>query len=78
MANPLNKTLPPPPPATPTLRSRIDALHADIETYIDSVVAAEAKACPGVPAVRIKHDLRVRAGFCHCASVAQNPEKVAT
>jgi hypothetical protein len=43
--------------------------------HIDAVVAAEAKAVPGVPAVRMKHDLMVRAGFCLCAAVAQNPEK---
>jgi hypothetical protein len=70
-----SKTLPP-LPATPTLQSRIDALHADIEKHIDAIVAATAAACPGVPAVRIKHDLLVRAGFCQCASVSQNPEKV--
>jgi hypothetical protein len=68
------KTLPP-PPATSTLRERIDTLHADIESYIDRLVAREAAAAPGVPAVRLKHDLMTRAGWCLCASVAQNPEK---
>lgn len=69
--------LKPPPAATLTLRERIDLLHADIEKYIDGLVEKEARSVPGVPAVRIRHDLFVRAGFCSCAAVAQNPEKTA-
>ena len=53
---------------------RVKALHADIEAYIDQRVAAEAKACPGVPAVRIKHDLMGRAGGCVCRAYFLNPE----
>lgn len=45
---------------------RVQALHDEIEAYIDHRVAEEAKACPGVPAVRIKHDLMGRFGGCLC------------
>ena len=49
-----SKTLPPPPapPSLPqTLQQRVDELQADIEAYIDSVVAKEAATCPGVPGI---------------------------
>jgi hypothetical protein len=75
----MSKNLPPPPapiePPTlpPSLQTRIDQLHADIETYIDSVVAKDA-GC-GIPTVRLKHDLMTRAGWCHCAAVSQHPER---
>jgi len=60
---------------TPQLSpDRVKALHVDIETYIDHRVAEEAKACPGVPAVRIKHDLMGRAGGCVCRAYFLNPE----
>ena len=29
----------------------------------------------GVPTVRLRHDLMTRAGWCHCAAVAQHPER---
>lgn len=54
------------PPMPPLSVDRVKALHDDIEAYIDRLVAEEAKACPGVPAVRIKHDLVNRAGGCQC------------
>jgi hypothetical protein len=54
---------------------RVKALHDDIEAYIDRRVTEEAKACPGVPAVRIKHDLMGRAGGCVCRAYFLNPEK---
>jgi hypothetical protein len=55
------------PLPTPQLDlGRIEALHADIEAYIDRHVAKEAAACPGVPAVRIKHDLMGRFNGCLC------------
>jgi hypothetical protein len=64
------------PMPTPQLNlDRVQALHADIEAYIDRRVAEEAKACPGVPAVRIKHDLMGRAGGCVCRAYFLNPEK---
>ncbi len=64
------------PPPIPQLNiDRIKALHDDIEAYIDARVAEEAKAVPGVPAVRIKHDLMVRAGGCQCRAFYQNMEK---
>jgi len=66
-----------PPPTPPLNLDRIKALHADIEAYIDARVAEVAKACPGVPAVRIKHDLMTRAGGCQCRVFFQNSEKTA-
>jgi hypothetical protein len=64
------------PIQTPQLSlDRIKALHADIEAYIDRHVAEEAARCPGVPAVRIKHDLMGRAGGCVCRAYFLNPEK---
>ena len=63
-----------PLPNTPLSIDRVKALHADIEAYIDRRVAEEAKACPGVPAVRIKHDLMGRAGGCVCRAYFLNPE----
>lgn len=65
----------PPPPATATLREQIDRLHSLIETYVDEIVEVESRSAPGVPKIRLKHDLLVRAGFCSCAFVAQHPEK---
>lgn len=66
----------PRPLSTPQLSlDRIKALHDEIEAYIDARVAEEAKACPGVPAVRIKHDLMGRAGGCVCRAFYQNTEK---
>lgn len=65
--------LKPPPPVLTV--DRITALHADIEAYIDARVAAEAATVPGVPAVRIKHDLMVRAGGCQCRAFFLNSEK---
>jgi hypothetical protein len=64
-----------PLPTPPLNIDRIKALHEDIEAYIDRRVAEEAKACPGVPAVRIKHDLMGRAGGCVCRAYFLNPEK---
>jgi hypothetical protein len=64
-----------PLPTPPLNLDRIQALHDDIEAYIDRRVAEEAKACPGVPAVRIKHDLMGRAGGCQCRAYFLNPEK---
>lgn len=64
-----------PPPAPLINIERIKALHADIEAYIDARVAEEAKTVPGVPAVRIKHDLMTRAGGCQCRAFFQNSEK---
>ena len=62
-----------PPPLN--LPERIAALHQDIESYIDERVAEEAKACPGVPAVRIKHDLMGRFDGCLCRAYLRT-EKV--
>jgi len=63
-------------PPTPQLSiDRIKALHDEIEAYIDKRIAEEAKACPGVPAVRIKHDLMGRAGGCQCRAFFLNMEK---
>jgi hypothetical protein len=64
-----------PPPAPPLNIDRIKALHADIEAYIDKRIAEESKAVPGVPAVRMKHDLMLRAGGCQCRAFYQNAEK---
>lgn len=64
------------PPMPQLNLDRIKALHDDIEAYIDMRVAAEAKACPGVPAVRIKHDIMTRAGGCQCRAFYLNSEKV--
>jgi hypothetical protein len=64
-----------PPPTLPLNIDRIKALHADIEAYIDARVAEEAAAVPGVPAVRIRHDLMLRAGGCQCRAYFQNSEK---
>jgi hypothetical protein len=55
-----------PLPTPPLNIDRVKALHDDIEAYIDRRVAEEAKACPGVPAVRIHHDLMGRFGGCLC------------
>jgi hypothetical protein len=63
------------PPPTPLNLDRIKTLHDEIEAYIDARVAEEAKITPGVPAVRIKHDLMVRAGGCQCRAFFQNSEK---
>jgi hypothetical protein len=57
---------PRPMPTPPLNIDRVKALHDDIEAYIDAAVEKEARACPGVPAVRIKHDLMGRFGGCFC------------
>jgi hypothetical protein len=62
--------LPPEPTPYQRLEARILELHKDIEAYIDTVV--EREMAPGLPAVRIRHDLFVRAGFCHCVAAGQN------
>ena len=55
------------PLPTPQLNlDRVKRLHDDIEAYIDRRVAEEAAACPGIPAVRIKHDWMNRFGGCLC------------
>jgi hypothetical protein len=59
----------------PLNAERIKALHDEIETFIDALVEKEASACPGIPAVRIKHDLIVKAGGCSCRVFYQNSEK---
>ena len=71
----MSKNRPPPAPIelTPSLQARIDQLHADIEAYIDLIVAKDA-GC-GVPTVRLKHDLMTRAGWCLCAAVSQHLER---
>jgi hypothetical protein len=57
-----------------SLAERVEQLHAEIDALVDAHVEAEAKATPGVPAVRIRHDLMTKMSWCRCEA-AKHLEK---
>jgi hypothetical protein len=72
----MSKLIPPPPPLPmPDLAARIDALRADLETFINAKVAELKLDCPGLPLQTIKNT--IVKGNCECRSyldlVAKDP-----
>ncbi|MEH2534418.1 hypothetical protein V1277_006286 [Bradyrhizobium sp. AZCC 1588] len=53
---------------TPPLEERIEKLRADIDAFIDTRIAKEAKDCPGVPAVMLRQMATSGSGGCQCAA----------
>jgi len=54
------------PNKTQPLDERITALRAEIDKFIDAMVAEDVKACPGVPAGVLRNLITV--GRCQCAT----------
>jgi hypothetical protein len=64
----------PTPSSQPQLDERIAALRTDIDNYIDSLVAAQKKETPGIPAGVLRNLLTARSGDCQCRAYLQIAE----
>jgi hypothetical protein len=57
---------------------RVNALRAQIDSYIDNIVEAQKKDCVGIPAGVLRNLLTARSGDCQCRTYLRLVKEGAT